>query len=126
MLSLPTTSGLRCHLAVDVIEEAMLIRGWSIRRLAQEAHLDRDTIADMLAGRRRPQRPTVQACCIALGIPIASVVIIRRAASPSRFSSAQGALRPGGFRLVARTTLTTAGSYLTADQARCTLAPNQR
>lgn len=59
---------------VDVIDRERLSRGWTLRELARHAQVDKNTLGDMLAGRRRPTLGTVRAVCEALALPLAQAV----------------------------------------------------
>lgn len=59
---------------VEVIERERVLRGWTQRELARNAHVDQGTLCDLLARRRRPTFGTVQAICTALRLTRAQVI----------------------------------------------------
>ena len=48
---------------VTIIDRARLLRGWTRRDLARQAHVDEGTLCDFVAGRRRPTFGTLRALC---------------------------------------------------------------
>jgi transcriptional regulator with XRE-family HTH domain len=56
------------------IDRARILRGWTRRDLAQNAHVDEGTLCDMFAGRRRPTFGTLRALCQALELPLEGVI----------------------------------------------------
>lgn len=63
--------------AVDVqtVERERLRRGWTRTELARVAHVDPRTVCSLVVSRRRPSLGTVQALCIALGLPLSDVIL---------------------------------------------------
>ncbi|HVC78423.1 MAG TPA: helix-turn-helix transcriptional regulator [Candidatus Micrarchaeaceae archaeon] len=57
-----------------VIDRARILRGWTRRDLARQAHVDEGTLCDMFAGRRRPTFGTLRAVCQALGLSLEDVL----------------------------------------------------
>jgi transcriptional regulator with XRE-family HTH domain len=62
--------------SVDVaaIERARILRGWTRRDLARQAHVDEGTLCDLFAGRRRPTLGTLRALCEAINLSLADVI----------------------------------------------------
>ena len=62
--------------SVDVvtIDRARILRGWTRRDLAQNAHVDEGTLCDMFAGRRRPTFGTLRALCQAVDLSLSEVI----------------------------------------------------
>lgn len=56
------------------IDRARILRGWTRRNLAREAHVDEGTLCDLFAGRRRPTFGTLRALCQALGLALEGVI----------------------------------------------------
>jgi transcriptional regulator with XRE-family HTH domain len=56
------------------IDRARILRGWTRRDLAREAHVDEGTLCDLFAGRRRPTFGTLQALCQVLGLAFEEVI----------------------------------------------------
>lgn len=56
------------------IERARVLRGWTRRDLARQAHVDEGTLCDLFAGRRRPTFGTLRALCQALQLAMADVI----------------------------------------------------
>jgi DNA-binding XRE family transcriptional regulator len=61
-------------LNVEVIDRERLVRGWTQRELARHARVDKGTLGDMLARRRRPTLGTVRAICAALDLSLDRVL----------------------------------------------------
>jgi transcriptional regulator with XRE-family HTH domain len=59
------------------IDRARILRGWTRRDLAQEAHVDEGTLCDLFAGRRRPTFGTLRALCQALELSLDGVIKFR-------------------------------------------------
>lgn len=64
------------------IERACVLRGWSRRDLAKQAHVDPNTLSDLLARRRRSHLSTVQAVCEVLHLELSDVVVFGDQAAP--------------------------------------------
>ena len=62
---------------VDVakLERARILRGWTLRRLAAESHVDRGTLSSLVLGRRRATLETIQAVCQAVDLTLADVIV---------------------------------------------------
>jgi transcriptional regulator with XRE-family HTH domain len=56
------------------MDRARILRGWTRRDLAQQAHVDEGTLCDLFAGRRRPTFGTLCALCQALELPLEDVI----------------------------------------------------
>ena len=56
------------------IDRARILRGWTRRDLAQNAHVDEGTLCDMFAGRRRPTFGTLRALCQAVDLSLTEVI----------------------------------------------------
>jgi transcriptional regulator with XRE-family HTH domain len=56
------------------IDRARIIRGWTRRDLARQAHVDEGTLCDLFAGRRRPSFGTLRAVCNALDLSFEGVI----------------------------------------------------
>lgn len=56
------------------IDRARILRGWTRRDLAQQAHVDEGTLCDLFAGRRRPTFGTLRALCQALELSLEAVI----------------------------------------------------
>ena len=56
------------------IDRARILRGWTRRDLAQQAHVDEGTLCDLFAGRRRPTFGTLRAICQSLGLGLDAVI----------------------------------------------------
>lgn len=63
--------------SVDVaaIDRGRILRGWTRRDLARQAHVDEGTLCDLFAGRRRPTFGTLRAICRALELPLQAAVL---------------------------------------------------
>lgn len=59
---------------VGAIDRARILRGWTRRNLAQQAHVDEGTLCDMFAGRRRPTFGTLRAVCNGLELSLEDVI----------------------------------------------------
>jgi transcriptional regulator with XRE-family HTH domain len=59
------------HLLID---RARILRGWTRRDLARQAHVDEGTLCDFFAGRRRPTFGTLRALCRVLELPLEDVI----------------------------------------------------
>ena len=68
----------------DAIDRARILRGWTRRDLAQQAHVDEGTLCDLFAGRRRPAFGTIRAICQALGLSLKDVIEFGSAAQATR------------------------------------------
>lgn len=62
--------------SVDIaeIERARILRGWTRRDLAEQAHVDEGTLCDLFARRRHPTFGTLRALCQALELSLADVI----------------------------------------------------
>jgi hypothetical protein len=78
--------------SVDVlaIERQRILRGWTRRQLARQAHVNPDTLTDLFAGRRQPTFGTVQAVCASLGLALPNVIVIDALNSQGAFSETGG------------------------------------
>lgn len=56
------------------IDRARIVRGWTRRDLAHNAHVDEGTLCDLFAGRRRPTFGTLRAICQTLGLSLQNVI----------------------------------------------------
>jgi transcriptional regulator with XRE-family HTH domain len=56
------------------IDRARILRGWTRRDLAREAHVDEGTLCDLFAGRRRPTFGTIRAVGDALDLSLVDVI----------------------------------------------------
>jgi transcriptional regulator with XRE-family HTH domain len=56
------------------LDRERVLRGLSQERLALAAHVDPDTLSDLLAQRRRPQLGTLSAIAAALDLQLADVL----------------------------------------------------
>lgn len=61
------------------IDRARILRGWTRRDLAQNAHVDEGTLCDLFAGRRRPTFGTLRAICSVLELSLELVIEFRSA-----------------------------------------------
>lgn len=68
---------------VDTIERARILRGWTRRELASQAHVDEGTLCDLFAGRRRPTFGTLRALCQILELSLGDVVRFQRHDPPT-------------------------------------------
>ena len=66
------------------IDRARILRGWTRRDLAREAHVDEGTLCDLFGGRRRPTFGTLRAISVALKIPFDNVIAFAPTASSGR------------------------------------------
>lgn len=64
-------------LDVEVIDRERLLRGWTQRELARQARVNKGTLGDMLARRRRPTLGTVRAICTALDLSLDRVIVFQ-------------------------------------------------
>ena len=66
--------------SVDVaaIDRARILRGWTRRDLAQQAHVDEGTLCDLFAGQRRPTFGTLRAICQILDLSFEAVITFIR------------------------------------------------
>lgn len=62
------------------IDRARILRGWTRRDLAQQAHVDEGTLCDLIAGRRRPTFGTLRAIGQALGLSLEDMIAFGRTA----------------------------------------------
>ena len=60
------------------IDRARVLRGWTRRDLAQQAHVDEGTLCDLFAGRRRPTFGTLRAICQILDLSFEAVITFIR------------------------------------------------
>jgi DNA-binding Xre family transcriptional regulator len=56
------------------IDRARILRGWTRRDLARQAHVDEGTLCDLFAARRRPTFGTLRALCRALELALEDVI----------------------------------------------------
>jgi transcriptional regulator with XRE-family HTH domain len=70
-----------------VIDRARILRGWTRRDLARNAHVDEGTLCDLFAGRRRPTFGTLRAICGALELSLEIVIEFRPADSGNLFEA---------------------------------------
>ena len=61
----------------SAIDRSRILRGWTRRDLAQQAHVDEGTLCDLFAGRRRPTFGTLRAICRVLELSLEEVVSFR-------------------------------------------------
>jgi DNA-binding Xre family transcriptional regulator len=59
------------------LDRARVLRGWTRRNLAQQAHVDEGTLCDLFADRRRPTFGTLRAICVALELSLEDVIKFR-------------------------------------------------
>jgi DNA-binding Xre family transcriptional regulator len=59
---------------VGAIDRVRILRGWTRRDLAEQAHVDEGTLCDLFAGRRRPTFGTLRALCQALDLSLQDVI----------------------------------------------------
>ncbi len=59
------------------IDRARILRGWTRRELAQNAHVDEGTLCDLFMGRRRPTFGTLRAICQSLELALENVIVFR-------------------------------------------------
>jgi DNA-binding Xre family transcriptional regulator len=64
------------------IDRARILRGWTRRDLAQQAHVDEGTLCDLFAGRRRPTFGTLRALCSVLALCLDDVIVFDEARRP--------------------------------------------
>jgi Helix-turn-helix. len=69
-----STAEVEWSVNVEAIERARILRGWTRRELANQAHVDEGTLCDLFAGRRRPVFGTLRALCRALGLALDQVI----------------------------------------------------
>ncbi len=62
---------------IAVVERARMLRGWTQRELARNAHVDPGTLSDLLAERRHPTFGTMHAICTSLDLALAEVIVFR-------------------------------------------------
>ncbi len=62
--------------SVDVaaIDRLRIVRGWTRRDLAHQAHVDEGTLCDLFGGRRRSTFGTLRAICQVLGLSLGVVI----------------------------------------------------
>jgi DNA-binding Xre family transcriptional regulator len=63
------------------IDRSRILRGWTRRDLAQQAHVDEGTLCDLFGGRRRPTFGTLRAICLALHLSLEEVIAFTEEAS---------------------------------------------
>lgn len=56
------------------IDRARILRGWTRRDLARQAHVDEGTLCDFFAGRRHPTFGTLRALCRVLDVGFDEVI----------------------------------------------------
>ncbi len=56
------------------IDRARILRGWTQRDLAREAHVDEGTLCDLFASRRRATFGTLRAICQVLELSLEDVI----------------------------------------------------
>jgi DNA-binding Xre family transcriptional regulator len=59
---------------IGAIDRARILRGWTRRELAQQAHVDEGTLCDLFGGRRRPTFGTLHAICGALDLSLKEII----------------------------------------------------
>ena len=59
---------------VAAIDRGRILRGWTRRELARQAHVDEGTLCDLIADRRRPTFGTLRAICGAIGLELDDVI----------------------------------------------------
>lgn len=64
------------------IDRARILRGWTRRDLAQQAHVDEGTLCDLFAGRRRPTFGTLRALCSVLALCLDDVIVFDETRRP--------------------------------------------
>jgi transcriptional regulator with XRE-family HTH domain len=79
-------SDLEWSVKVEAMERARILRGWTRRQLAQQAHVDEGTLCDLFAGRRRPTFGTLRALCQALEISLEDVISIAQVHGGGRWN----------------------------------------
>lgn len=57
------------------LDRARILRGWTRRDLARQAHVDEGTLCDLFAGRRRSTFGTLRALCEALELSLDVVIV---------------------------------------------------
>ena len=57
------------------IDRARILRGWTRRDLARQAHVDEGTVCDLFAGRRRPTFGTLRAISQSLELSLDDVIV---------------------------------------------------
>ena len=62
----------------EAIERARILRGWTRRDMAKEAHIDEGTLSDLLRGRRRPTFGTLRAISEAVGLGMIDLVVFAK------------------------------------------------
>jgi DNA-binding Xre family transcriptional regulator len=71
--------GVAWSVDVGAIDQTRILRGWTRRDLAQQAHIDEGTLCDLFASRRRPTFGTLRAICQTLGLSLADVITFPQA-----------------------------------------------
>ena len=66
---------MRWTVNVDAIEQARILRGWTVVELSRVARVDRGTFSDLVHGARQPTLGTVQAIATALGLALSDVIV---------------------------------------------------
>jgi transcriptional regulator with XRE-family HTH domain len=66
--------GLDWSVDVVAIDRGRILRGWTRRDLARQAHVDEGTLCDLFAGRRRPTFATLRTICRALELPLQAAI----------------------------------------------------
>jgi transcriptional regulator with XRE-family HTH domain len=59
---------------VGAIDKARILKGWTRRDLASQAHVDEGTLCDLFAGRRRPTFGTLRALCQTVELSLDDVI----------------------------------------------------
>ena len=67
-----------------LVERERILRGWTLRELARNAHVDPGTLSDLLGRRRRPTFGTVQAICRTLNLSLHEVITFEPDEPPTR------------------------------------------
>lgn len=57
------------------VDRARILRGWTRRDLARQAHVDEGTLCDLFADRRRPTFGTLRALCSVLALSLDEVIV---------------------------------------------------
>lgn len=59
---------------IAALDQARILRGWTRRDLARQAHVDEGTLCDLFACRRRPTFGTLRALCRELELRFEDVI----------------------------------------------------
>jgi transcriptional regulator with XRE-family HTH domain len=69
--------GVEWSVNAGTIDRARILRGWTRRDLAQQAHVDEGTLCDLFGGRRRPTFGTLRSLCEALDLSLKDAIELR-------------------------------------------------